>query len=253
MAARVSIWGATILLVLLIGALVWGVWGTFVGNSHAQEQAQALLRDVRALRIGESTEEDVRRIIQRHGGEASGYLFAGCPNGDRKHALSILSGGLKGHTGSVTLFRTVLLQLSGYPLWRVDANFTMDHGQLCSVHYHLSTSPVRGALSSSLNLFANYHTRFSIPDDSPYYVSVKHVENSTEYWVKVTSDATDEQKQRAFDFDLSCLGRSGGCLSGCEVMPSAWLDYQEKARAQGLPLPEDEKNNPNCKTLPISQ
>lgn len=252
-AARVSIWGAAILFLLLIAAFIWGAWLTVEGNSRAQEQAQALLRDVRALRVGESTEGDVQRIVQRYGGETSGYLFAGCPNSDKKHALAILSGGVKGHTGSIIMLRTVLLQLFGYPLWEVSADFTMDHGHLCSAHYHLSTSPVGGPLSSSLSLFVNYDALLSIPDDSPYYISVRHIENSTEYWVRLTSNATDDQKRHAFDFDLSCLNRFGGCQTGCEIMPSVWLDYQEQARAQGSPLPDDEKNNPRCRRLPDSQ
>jgi hypothetical protein len=246
--------GAAILFALLFCALILSVSLTFVANLRAQENARALLQEVRALRIGESTEKDVLRIVQQYGGEAGNSVYGLCPTADKKHSVAIRSGGLKSYVRGMAPFRMVLLQLLGYPTWEAGADFNSDHGQVCSVQYHLYTSPTRNFVS--LHLSVNYHValpNLPSPYDVPYGVSVKHGKDSAIFWVELTNEATEEQKQHAFDFDLSCLKRYGRCQSGCEVMPSAWLDYQEKARAQGLPLPEDEKNNPNCKTLPSSQ
>ncbi|MGB8837614.1 MAG: hypothetical protein WCC67_12760, partial [Candidatus Acidiferrales bacterium] len=62
----------------------------------------------------------------------------------------------------------------------------------------------------------------------------------------VTTLGGPKDHQRAFDFDLSCLSRLGGCRGVCELMPSAWIDYQKKAQEKGLDLPADELADPYC-------
>jgi hypothetical protein len=50
-----------------------------------ERRANALLNDVRTLRVGESTPSDVQRIVQKYGsdkGEAVTYTNSGCPSGE---------------------------------------------------------------------------------------------------------------------------------------------------------------------------
>jgi hypothetical protein len=80
-----------------------------------------------------------------------------------------------------------------------------------------------------------------------YDVSAGSIRNIRSFNTRITTDATPYEARRAFNFDLSCLTRFGGCRAGCEVMPSAWLDYQEKAKEKGEAVPADELADPRCK------
>jgi hypothetical protein len=45
-----------------------------------------------------------------------------------------------------------------------------------------------------------------------------------------TPEASEQELQRAFDFNLWCLTRLGRCDQIREIMPSAWADYEEMLR-----------------------
>jgi hypothetical protein len=87
---------------------------------------------------------------------------------------------------------------------------------------------------------------FDNPDLAPYAVSLGSMKGTQYVRSKVTTKATDGQAQRAFNLDLNCLTRLGGCRLRCEVMPSAWLDYQKEAKEKGWDLPPDELADPRC-------
>jgi len=44
----------------------------------------------------------------------------------------------------------------------------------------------------------------------------------------MTPAATPEQQKAAFDFNLSCLSRLGGCKNGAEILPEV-LRFEQNA------------------------
>jgi hypothetical protein len=93
---------------------------------------------------------------------------------------------------------------------------------------------------------ASMEEDFDNPELTPYAVSLGSMKGTQYVRSKVTTKATDGQVQRAFKLDLNCLTRLGGCRLRCEVMPSAWLDYQKEAKEKGWDLPPDELADPRC-------
>jgi hypothetical protein len=41
--------------------------------------------------------------------------------------------------------------------------------------------------------------------------------------------ATEQPRQRSFEFDFACLRRQGGCRASCEPVPSASIDAQARS------------------------
>ncbi len=50
----------------------------YIANARTEKTAEALLRDARSLAIGESTEDDVRRLVALYGGESGGVASGLC-------------------------------------------------------------------------------------------------------------------------------------------------------------------------------
>jgi hypothetical protein len=56
---------------------------------------------------------------------------------------------------------------------------------------------------------------------------------SHDFTAQVYPEGTQDHRQHACDFDLTCLAQFGGCRGICELMPSAWVDYQKEAQKKG--------------------
>jgi hypothetical protein len=41
-------------------------------------------------------------------------------------------------------------------------------------------------------------------------------------WMLLTPEASSEQRRLAYDFNLGCLSKLGGCKSGADLSPSVW-------------------------------
>lgn len=211
-------------------------------------RAEALLNDVRSLRVGESRPNDVQRIIQKYGsnqGEAVTYTDSGCPPGDGvSYWINV---------GHKVLFNWGLDFPSLGFVFRpraAYANLLVKGGKLCWVKYGVDTWPapherplkVQGAVISA---------EYAFPGTPPFRVQD---EGGNIVWfdVQATSEAQPEDRQKALAFDLSCLRRFGGCRAVCELMPAAWLDWREQMRKEGYPLPEeadDPLNDRRCEKL----
>jgi hypothetical protein len=62
----------------------------------------------------------------------------------------------------------------------------------------------------------------------------------------VTPQATGEERNSAFDFDLSCISTFRGCRAACEVMPSVWKEALRRSQNKEISLPQEELENPVC-------
>ena len=63
----------------------------------------------------------------------------------------------------------------------------------------------------------------------------------------ITPKATEQQRNSAFDFDLSCFSTLHGCRSLCEVMPNVWKEAIQRSLKKEITLPAEELENPACR------
>lgn len=217
---------------------------TYVSTIRAERRARRLLSDCRKLKIGVSTELDVLRIVHDYGGEAGALATDVCRNGTRTdHSVAITSSSANWIGEHFPWLRPFSNRW-----WVAEALFAFENGHLCFVSYDVRTYL---APRSRYNLWvsAAAHSNSLVPDADAYGVSVGPKRNLEYFRTEVWANATPDQREHAFDFDLSCLTSWGGCRAGCELMPSAWRNYQQEAHERGWPLPPEETGDSRCQRL----
>jgi len=227
-----------ILLTIFFGA-------EYASNLQTQRQTDALFLDLKGLKIGESTDKEVRRIVQRYGGEAGLTASGFCnPQDDDGHSVAISNGTLN-WLGQ----RSPLLRPFGNRVWTASAVFLTSNGNVCGILYFVRA--FRGDGMSEVAVDVNYLQAFSSLDFTgpPYLVDIYMRKGFLSFKTTLTTNASAEQRTHALDINLTCLSHAGGCRTGCEIMPSAWLDFQRQAQSQGWPLPAEEQGDSRCKKL----
>jgi hypothetical protein len=226
----------------VISCLILIALGTclvYVVNLRTERRAQALLNDARTLELGKSTEADVRRILTRYG-ESEGHASGFCdPLHETSHMVDISNPYLNLMGGETRALRPF-----GNRFWHVSVFFVTSHGYVCAVLYRVQAALPHGVREVAIDLRyidANHA-------GEPYGVSNYIYKDLLWTRITVTPQATEEQRNHAFDFDLSCLTGHVGCQAGCEITPSAWIDYQSNAYASGTPIgPEELIEDHKCK------
>jgi len=220
----------------LIAFVVIGIAVEFIANLRTEKAAEALLRDVQRLKVGQSTEADIERIIAENKRESRLDHFNICSPSAETHRTEI-----DNRTLNWLGYQSKILRPLGNRIWTVDAYFVVDKGRLCFVRYVLRTLDTQYALEITSGSIAEEHSEIE-----PYQLSVGTHRNIRFLRPQVTTLATEEEHQHTFDLDLSCLSHFGGCRSVCELMPSAWLDYQKKAKEKGWDIPAYVLADPCC-------
>jgi len=224
---------------------------SYLINLRASRKAESLLRDVREMLVGTTTREEVNRIANRYGGGAVGHHNGSVPCESfiprwEPYRIEIESTVLN-RIGLLDRLHDTRFRIFGATQWKVYASFGIDEaGRLSCVEYSVYSDPLD---RDSLRLRANESLPYSAADHDTYGVGGRNVHYVQLLVASVTTRATTEQRQRAFDLELRCLAHIGGCRAACEVMPSAWLDYQRQALQEGFALPRDELDDPRCKRL----
>jgi hypothetical protein len=142
----------------------------------------------------------------------------------------------------------------GLKPWGAVALAGVKQGTVCYEEYSIGTignynQQLRGSVANTLSSNhsqpggdeVGYDVRFGVVRTYTYTLAVN-----------ITKRATEAEREHAFDFDLSCLTSFRGCRAVCELMPSAWLDYQREAHENGWTTPPEELNDPRCRNLPGS-
>jgi hypothetical protein len=232
--------------VAIVGLLVAGFIATafweYLANSRAQQEAERLLQEVRALKIDESTAEDVDRIVNQFGNidmPFPGY----CDGIDSVKSVEVSSPSLN-RIGR----KMPALRWFGNSAWEARAHFAIARGHLRFVEYTISANPSSSLVGTLfvLNSTADYHRPYPQSPDFSSEVGLRNVHYFHDLSAAVTTVGSVEDHRRTFDFDLSCLSRFAGCRSVCELMPSAWVGYQKEAREKGSDVPADELADPRC-------
>jgi hypothetical protein len=235
---------------LLILFVVAAECASYVANFRAASRAKGLLRDVSAMKLGITTDEEVQRIVRRYGGNVgSRFGMERCESFAPRwvpYTVDVESKVLNS-LGERDLLHGTALRHFGASMWRVSASFGIDdRGRLSCVEYQVRSEPVD---SDFVRVSAIYSLPYSASDTTAYDVGFRDVHYVRNLSAAATTNASVEQQERIFDFDLDCLARIGGCRAVCEIMPSAWLDYYRTVRENSSAVPAGELNDPQCESL----
>jgi hypothetical protein len=224
-------WLAAAALIAIVAAecMVFGI------QFDNRRKAELLLKNVRTIYVGRSTESDVRNVIGSIGGNT-------IPAQSSASTLSYnvwIANGFLNQLG----MKFPVLRRFGLEPWGVTAAFQIEQGKVRSFDYSLGLMRI--------NQWKELRVGISAPAANPDVSRVSYFPRySTGKFIEFTTiiypDATQAERQRAFDLDLSCLTRFGGCSHPCELIPSAWTDYLNRAHDEDLRLPDDELSDSRC-------
>jgi hypothetical protein len=206
---------------------------------RGHSQSRRLLSDAQSLRVGESTASDIQGFVLRHGGFKADSEF--CGTADSCYIVQ---------TGpTVTLNRLFLSsdrfqRWLGVRPWGVNATFQITQSRLSG----LLVESIAYTAENDEQLDSRLHIETpGGPGATPYFahytVSRGHI-HIFEVWI--TPQANPLERARGFDFDLSCQIAYSGCGNVCQLMPSAWVDYQREPFGKDSPIPAEEVNDPRC-------
>jgi hypothetical protein len=219
-------------LVLLAAA---GECASYVANYRAAAKARSLLKDVRSLQPGKTTSAQVQQIVRRYGATSNRFWILKCESANphwKPYATTVQSTMLNWIGEYDLIHNSRRLRQFGATQWIVAVSFGIDEeGRLSCINFDVRSVPLH---HDAVYASAYYSQPYSSSDTRTYDVSYTGVHYVQALRAGATTNATPEQVKRAFDFDPSCLTQIGGCQTACQVMPSAWLDFEREARQQKL-------------------
>jgi len=232
---------ASVSLVLIFAAVAFALCIIHVVLLRVERRAEALLNDVRTLRLETSTSTDVMAIVHKYQGfEDSSGWNSGCGPYDSSCSVRIANDSIN-RIGLRYPFLQFALKPQG-----VGASFMLNQGRLHCMTYAVESYPPHDwkKLIVRAQAYPDSH-RVAWPSSDTFGVDY----GSGKVWIffaNLKPGATPEELDLTFDFDLSCIARFGGCGAACELMPAAWLEYQKKAEERGLHIPRHELSDRRC-------
>ena len=217
--------------ILLFPAVVLTSYGFFI-----KAQAESLLGDVIALRVGESTETEGLLFFERH--------KKLCSNRTCQEDYCTT-------TFKVTNRWLDALRLE--PRAEFYVGYTVKNGKVSAINAALLREmPIYPTFSASAGMVDEYaeypayliarqqgHYSFPTPVGKPYL------------HVKLDSHATPIQREHAFAFSFRCFVKPGwGCNLPCDYLPLAWPDWKNELHNAGFPMDYFDNaypNNVRCK------
>jgi hypothetical protein len=217
----------------------------YVMNWRTERTAEAFLSDARALELGKSTDADVQRILARYG-ESGGHASGFCdPLHETSRMVDVSNSYLNLMGGKDRALRPF-----GNRFWHVSVFFVTSRGYVCAVLYRLIAALPDGSREVAVDVSYVESSSHSAYAGEPHVVSNYIYKDLLWTRITVTPEASEEQREHAFDFDLSCFTGHVGCRAGCEIVPATWIDYQRNAYLNGTAIgPEEFLADHKCKKI----
>jgi hypothetical protein len=214
----------------LLASIVLACYGFVIRG-----QAELLLRDVTALRVGESSEADALHFFTKHKKFCSNRVC------EQDYCVT---------TFKVTNRWLEALRVEPYAEFYV--GYTVKNGKVSAIHASLARSmPIYPTFSASAGMVDEYseypsylvgrqgHYAFPTPIGKSYLS------------VNLDSHATPIQREHAFAFSFRCFVKPGwGCNLPCDYLPLAWQDWKSDLNNTGFPIDYFNNaypNNARCK------
>lgn len=233
--------GGFVLLIVTAEVLI------LVANARTRYQAEALVRDLRTIKLGESTADDVLRIVRHYPTAPGRSSSSDCAAADESHSIRIAND-IINRVG----FAIPALRVVGARPASVVAVILLQKGRVCYVFYSFAVahwSKIDELRAEATEGLFNCDKAKHTPSESCYDVGEGIIRNHIEKLdVRLANFANAAERQHAFDFDLSCLTSILGCQKLCVMNPSRWRDYLARARREGWILPAD-VNDPHCRAI----
>jgi hypothetical protein len=216
----------------------------FAVNFTYRKKAESLLKDIRMLRAAQSTKADVEQIMSRHGGSPSQSYASFC---------TPIDGAYDVWTGSQAINRLErdipILSRFGLRQWGTGATVVLRGGRVCYLHYGVGMEGPNGHWQWSVesNLMPDRKSDLSGVEQRRYEVEARDYKGVRRLRSELTPEATDEERRRAFTYDLSCVTRFRGCRQPCEIAPLVWQDIYQQSLNSGWTMPVEEASDPHCK------
>jgi hypothetical protein len=218
------------------GLLITGLAGFRMSLFITRHRAERLLREVKALKLGESTAQDAQSLIDRYGGLKQAENDSICSGGDCAYYRifvynSILEHLLRARRYSLdpSLGRENLCcELMGWRFLGVGINVKND--KIMRIEIVVGARRKDGFIIEGETEIVP-----SIPEPlealrQGYRPSKFHITTpggGEGLKAIVTPRATNRDLDRAFGLNLQCMSSIRGCEDLRELMPSVWADYRE--------------------------
>lgn len=230
--------------------------GTYATLLYAHYKAQRLLKEVRAIEPGKTDIQDIRKLMTRYGGQefdAHSYIA-----GESKRYASAdpcLGESMSYSIGAappIIILEWIgvspRLQRLGLHPWSLALNIDQKDGKVSCLSQITWYSRPDGHWLEAEALLRRKNPDLLEPEQT--YEAKSFVSRGFYHGtrVKLLLEASKEQKERAFQMDLSCTMSFRGCYFPCQLIPFAWLDSARDQRSRGWDLPEG-ANDPRCPAL----
>jgi hypothetical protein len=204
-------------------------------NYYYAKRAEYVLQKIRALKLDNSSIADLRRLGSEHGLRYDGYAEAGADNCVNTACLYMVSPNNQWmwlFLKSPTVAK--LEERAGLRPWFAVGDIEIKNGQVVGKIYGLQfygnhTNPEMEATA--------WRERKLDLDPCAYYPLKRHpgygfrnASNVRSFSVLVDDSASAENREHAFQFNLSCLTGWHKCDQFSQLIPAAWADYQEDGR-----------------------
>ena len=229
--------GAKIVLVSLL-AIPLVAWGALrLSMVITVWRANALLLRIKQLKPRQSTYEDALRLAHDYGSHAA---FPGEPCSSRNCSFAISLG--YGWPAVENLLEADFLRAADIRVFIFGGSVTIRKGRVAGTGFGVWTEAKRGVpfgqwlevrteLTDHFSHWFNGNffdgRRFGLEEHPNRYVVKPHLTTNgggQALDAYVTSDATAQEIDRAFDYRLSCISSLAGCSEVSDLLPTAWQD-----------------------------
>ena len=245
-------------------------------NLRTRHRAEALLSSIRHLRIGESRSE-VQRLLSEYDPTAAGFLrteprleglfavpslpaprtTAGQPaeganfdaQAEQTYFIYVFPQTVNRIGSSSRVFWAI-----GAAPWAVEVRLEFEADKLNSLTYSLGFGAASLGPPKELVAVARLRRNSGISENPSARIRydmhpssiMPNASGQFRLGAVIAPDATEEQRNSAFDFDLSCLSTVHGCRAICEVIPKVWKEAVERSGKKEIILPMNELDDSVC-------
>jgi hypothetical protein len=201
-------------------------------NYYYATRAAYILQRIRTMKVDNSSIAELKRLGSEHGLR---YLEAGaeaCASGECIYQVS------PNNRWMWPLLRPPVVARVGRTLglraWVAVGDIVLQNHEVTGKIYGLGFFD--GEVNPVIEVSAWDERRIDV-DVCTYYPLKRHpgyaftnASNVRSFRVLVASDATVENHDRAYQFNLSCLRGWHQCKDFSEIVPAAWADYEEDGK-----------------------
>ena len=224
-----------IFLLLIVGLTALGTLSFRRQLSSAGDRAVSLLTELRALRVGESSYQEAKRIADKYGTVKvdSEWGSFDCTDGYFEHCQYQIV--VEKPLVSRILMRFPYSKWPGLRYWNGTADIFIKDGKVSgywfSVLFKTPDGQWRGVGAEETTLLdgrameARVSDSYRIARNDLIMTSSGYPNKGYELTASVLPQATEVERQRAWHFQLGCLTQARGCVEICDVQPDAWRDF----------------------------